>query len=88
MEIHFVPKGVCTRRMDIDLDMDKKIIKGVCFTGGCSGNTQAVAALAQGMPIEEYIIRCKRIRCGSRTTSCPAQLALALEEALKENKKK
>lgn len=80
MEIHFSPKGVCSRRIDIVLDGD--VIQSVKFTGGCNGNTQGIAALAQGMTVKEYIDRCKGINCGGKGTSCPYQLAMALEEAL------
>lgn len=80
MEIHYTPKGVCSRQIDIVLDGDT--IQSVKFTGGCNGNTQGVAALAQGMKVQDYIERCKGIRCGAKTTSCPDQLAQALAEAL------
>ena len=80
MEIHFSPKGVCSR--GIDIVVEDGIIQSVKFTGGCSGNTQGVAALAQGMTVQEYIKRWKDIKCGFKKTSCPAQLAEALEEAL------
>ena len=80
MEIHYKPSGVCIKMIDIVVDGD--IIRSVKFTGGCSGNTQGVAALAQGMTVQEYIKRCKDIKCGFKKTSCPAQLAEALEEAL------
>lgn len=80
MEIHYKPKGVCSKQIDIVLDGD--VIQSVQFKGGCSGNTQGVAALAQGMTVQEYIKRCKNIKCGFKATSCPDQLAQALEEAL------
>lgn len=80
MEIHYKPKGVCSRQIDVELEGN--VIKSVRFTGGCSGNTQGVAALAVGMTVEEYIKRCKDIKCGFKKTSCPDQLARALEEAL------
>ena len=80
MEIHFTPKGVCSR--GIDIVVEDGIIQSVKFTGGCSGNTQGVAALAQGMKVQDYIDRCKGIRCGAKSTSCPDQLAHALAEAL------
>ncbi len=79
MEFHYNPTGVCSKGIDIELDGD--IIKSVKFTGGCNGNTQGVAALAKGMTVQEYISRCKD-KCGLKKTSCPAQLALALEEAV------
>lgn len=80
MEIHYTPKGVCSKK--IDIVVEDGVIQSVRFTGGCHGNTQGVAALAQGMAVEEYIKRCKDIQCGFKKTSCPAQLAEALEEAL------
>ncbi len=80
MEIHYKPSGVCSKAIDIVINND--VIESVKFTGGCSGNTQGVAALAKGMKVQEYIERCKGIRCGFKNTSCPDQLALALEEAL------
>jgi len=80
MEIHYTPKGVCSKR--IDVVVEDGVIQSVQFTGGCNGNTQGVAALAQGMTVEEYVKRCKDIKCGFKKTSCPDQLARALEEAL------
>ena len=79
-EITYQPQGVCSKQIDVVLDGD--VIKSVKFTGGCNGNTQGVAALAVGMTVQEYLSRCKGIKCGMRSTSCPDQLAQALEEAL------
>ena len=72
------PHGVCSRK--IDFTLENGIIKDVRFTGGCSGNTQGVAALVEGMDIDEAIKRMKGIKCGPRPTSCPDQLATALEQ--------
>ena len=76
---HFTykPAGVCSRMIDIDVDGDT-IVK-VTFTGGCSGNTQGVAALIAGMNIDEAISRIEGIHCGPRSTSCPDQLSCALK---------
>ena len=76
----FIPRGVCSRQIDIDLDGD--VIEKVVFTGGCSGNTQGVAALVKGMTVDEAVRRIAGIRCGFKSTSCPDQLAKALTEAL------
>lgn len=76
-------KGVCSRQ--IEIEMDGNTVASVKFIGGCSGNTQGVAALVRGMTAEEAISRIKGIRCGFKPTSCPDQLAAALEEALKKN---
>lgn len=80
MKWTFIPKGVCSR--GIEIEVEDGVIRSVKFDGGCNGNGQAIGALAEGMRAEDYIARCKSIICGSKTTSCPAQLALALEEAL------
>ncbi|WP_419761357.1 TIGR03905 family TSCPD domain-containing protein [Anaeromassilibacillus senegalensis] len=80
MKYDFTPRGVCSRGIHVELDGN--IIRSVRFDGGCSGNTQGVAALAIGMDAEEYIKRCKDIKCGFKSTSCPAQLAIAIQEAL------
>lgn len=79
--IEYFTSGVCSRKIDVDIE--DGIIKKVVFTGGCSGNTQGVAALIQGMTVEEAISRLDGIKCGFRPTSCPDQLARALKKALK-----
>ncbi len=73
--------GVCTR--EINLEIEDSVIKSVEFVGGCAGNTQGVARLVEGMEVSEAIKRLEGIKCGSRSTSCPDQLALALRQALK-----
>lgn len=72
-------RGVCSRAIHLDLDGD--IIKSVEFVGGCSGNTQGVARLVEGMKVEDAIARLEGIKCGPRPTSCPDQLAQALRQA-------
>ena len=81
---HFTykPAGVCSRMIDIDVE-GNTIIK-VTFTGGCSGNTQGVARLAEGMQVDEAIRRLSGIRCGFKDTSCPDQLARALKKLREE----
>ena len=69
-------KGVCAQGIEFEID-DK-------FTGGCSGNTQGVAQLAEGMDADEVISRLEGIRCGFKPTSCPDQLAKAIRQALNE----
>ncbi len=78
--MHYTPSGVCSQ--GIDFELEDGIVKNVRFTGGCSGNTQGVAALIQGMSAEEAIRRLKGLQCGFKSTSCPDQLAKALETAL------
>ena len=76
----YKPTGVCSKEINIELDGD--VIKSVKFTGGCSGNTQGVAALVAGMKVSDAISRLEGIRCGIRETSCPDQLAKALKKAI------
>ena len=73
-------RGVCSRA--IDVEVEDGIIQAVKFHGGCSGNTQGVAALVRGMRVEDAIERLSGIRCGFKTTSCPDQLSVALQEYL------
>lgn len=80
MTIEYTPKGVCSRK--ITVEVEGGIVKSVVFTGGCNGNTQGVARLAQGMKVEDVIARLENVDCGGRGTSCPDQLAKALKQAL------
>lgn len=70
--------GTCSAA--IDFEVEDGIVKEVRFIGGCSGNTQGVAALVKGMPVDEVISRLEGIKCGFKSTSCPDQLAKALKE--------
>ena len=77
-------RGTCSQQILIDAEGDT--IKSIQFIGGCTGNTQGVARLAAGRKIEEVISLCKGIQCRAGT-SCPDQLATALELLLKEREK-
>lgn len=74
----FKTKGVCASQ--ILFDVKDGIIEKVEFVNGCPGNTMGVAVLIQGMKVEEAISRLKGIDCRGRGTSCPDQLAQALEK--------
>ena len=76
-------RGVCSRQIDIEIE--DGVIRSVQYHGGCSGNTQGVAALVVGMTPEEAIRRLRGIRCGFKPTSCPDQLAIALEGYVSKN---
>lgn len=73
-------KGTCSQEIQFDI-IDGKLT-GVKFIGGCSGNTQGVARLVEGMAAEEAIKRLSGIKCGFKSTSCPDQLARAIKENL------
>lgn len=79
----FKPQGVCSQKIDFDIQ-DGKVVN-VQFLGGCSGNTQGISRLVEGMDVNEAISRLEGIRCGFKNTSCPDQLAKALKQAI-ENK--
>ena len=81
MTIEYSPKGVCSRKMIIDIEGDT--IKSVRVEGGCSGNLQGISRLVEGMNVEEAISRMEGIRCGWKNTSCPDQLATALKQSRK-----
>ena len=73
--------GVCSSAISFEIDNEGKV-RDVKFQGGCSGNTQGVAALVEGMDAAEAVKRLEGIHCGFRPTSCPDQLAKALKGAL------
>lgn len=77
MIYQYEPKGVCSMQMNIEVE--DEIIKNVEIIGGCAGNTKGVSALVEGMNINEAIKRLRGIDCRGRGTSCPDQLAIALE---------
>ena len=84
--MEYTPKGVCSRQILFEIEDD--IIKSVKFVGGCPGNTVGVASLIQGMNVHEAISRLEGIRCGTKSTSCPDQLAIALKLALEQQDNK
>lgn len=75
----YIPKGVCSRQIDIELENGK--VSSVKFVGGCNGNTQGLSALIAGMDVDDAIQRLEGINCNGRGTSCPDQLAKALRIA-------
>jgi len=79
MAYEYSTRGTCARKILFDIEDGK--VRNVKFIDGCSGNTQGVAALTEGMDVDEVIARLKGIRCGRKPTSCPDQLAQALEKA-------
>ncbi len=76
----YKPTGVCSQAIDIELDGD--IIQSVSFVGGCNGNLQGIAALVKGMKAQDAIDKLRGIKCGFKSTSCPDQLAKALESMI------
>lgn len=77
MTIEYTPRGVCSRKMIIEVQ--DGIIRSAQVEGGCSGNLQGISRLVEGMTVEEAIRRMEGIRCGWKDTSCPDQMAKALK---------
>ncbi len=84
MNYKYKTHGTCSR--EISFELENGLVKNVSFYGGCNGNLKGIAALVEGKKAEEIIPLVKGIKCGFKPTSCPDQLALALEEALNESK--
>ena len=80
MLIEYAPKGVCSRKMTIEVE-DGKILSARVI-GGCNGNLQGICSLLKGMDVEHAISRMEGLRCGPKPTSCPDQIAQALKQAL------
>ena len=81
MQYCYTPHGVCSRQ--IHMDVEDGIVKKVQFVGGCNGNTKGIAALCEGRRADELIGILSGIECGFKGTSCPDQLAKALDEIKK-----
>lgn len=81
--IEYKTKGTCSRMVIVEVE--DGVVTDCSFVGGCAGNTVGVATLVKGMKAEDAISRLKGIRCGFKNTSCPDQLARAIEEAISEN---
>ena len=75
----YTPRGVCSRRIDVELDGD--VIKEVGFVGGCDGNLKAISKLVAGMNVEEVVSLLEGNTCGRRSTSCADQMCKAIREA-------
>ncbi len=78
--MRYQTKGTCSSAIDIELK--DGLIESVTFYGGCNGNLKGISSLVKGMTPEEAISRLKGITCGFKPTSCPDQLAKALESML------
>ncbi len=82
MAVRYPTRGVCSR--SVSFDLRDGCVYNVQFEGGCNGNTKGIAALIEGMEAAEAVRRLSGIRCGFKATSCPDQLANALQQALTE----
>lgn len=85
MHYSYNTKGTCSVKIDYDI-IDGKV-SNVSFLGGCNGNLQGISALVEGMTPEQVVSKLKGIKCGFKQTSCPDQLATAIETAIGGNGK-
>ena len=85
MNFRYKTKGTCSQRIDFTLD-DDNTITNVQFMGGCNGNLQGISRLVIGRKAEDVINTLSGVSCGGRPTSCPDQLACALQRALDSKK--
>jgi len=85
MKYQHINQGTCSKAVEFEID-DQGIVHNVLFYGGCNGNLQGIGKLVEGLSASEIIQRLRGIRCNGGPTSCPDQLAQALEEVLKGQK--
>lgn len=79
MSYRYKTRGVCSREILFDIEDGK--VCNVRFVGGCNGNTQGIAKLVEGMDADEVVRRLRGVSCNGRGTSCPDQLAIAIEQS-------
>ncbi len=79
-KVHYTTSGTCSKLIEIEYDPATMTIGDIRFTGGCHGNLQGIAALVKGMKVEDAKERLRGIRCRDKATSCPDQLARALDQ--------
>ncbi|MBR3148616.1 MAG: TIGR03905 family TSCPD domain-containing protein [Eubacterium sp.] len=84
MEFKYGTQGVCSREITIDINEKDNTINSVSFLGGCNGNLKGIGALVKGQKIDDVIATLKGIDCNFKGTSCPDQLARALEDIKSE----
>lgn len=84
MTFTYKTRGTCSSQITFDLDGDT--VSNVKFYGGCNGNLKGIANLVEGMKVEEITKRLAGVTCGFKSTSCPDQLAKAIEEAYNSTK--
>lgn len=84
MKIEYTPSGVCSKKMEVEVE--NGVIKEVSVLGGCNGNLKGISRLVQGMDAEEAIRRLEGTICGHKSTSCPDQLSKAIRKALEAEK--
>ena len=85
MTYTYYPKGVCTSKYEIEIE--DGIVKDLRIERGCDGNLQGITRLVKGNEAEKMALLLRGVRCGDKTTSCPDQIAIALENAMKKERR-
>lgn len=80
-ELDYRPFRVCPRNIHVAVSDDGSTIEDVVFTGGCNGNTKAVAKLVRNQKVDDVVALLAGNDCGGRGTSCPDQMTIALRKA-------
>ena len=83
MQYEYKTRGVCASK--ILFEINDNIVSNIRFIGGCSGNTQGLSKMVCGLNAADVVKKLKGIKCGFKSSSCPDQLATALEQALEGN---
>ena len=85
-EVLFKPEGVCAKYIKVIISENEEnnkednIIKKAIFMGGCPGNAVGLSLAIEGRSGKSVMNMLRDVKCGSKDTSCPAQLSKALEE--------
>ena len=79
-KVNYVTSGTCSRNILFEI-ADDNTIHNISFIGGCNGNLKGISKLVEGKNVDDIIHLLKNIKCGNKNTSCPDQLARALEES-------
>ncbi|MDR2443175.1 MAG: TIGR03905 family TSCPD domain-containing protein [Deltaproteobacteria bacterium] len=82
MRYQYKTKRVCSKA--ITFEINDGLVSGVKFDGGCDGNLKGISLLTEGRPAAEVAEMLAHVKCKKKSTSCPAQLSLALKEAIKK----
>ena len=84
MHYTFYPKGVCSRKIDLDIENGR--VHNIHYLGGCNGNLQAISRVVEGMTVDQIEGYFRGISCNGRGTSCSDQLAQGVRQALESAK--
>lgn len=82
--MRYKTSGVCSSQIVFEVDGD--ILTKVRYADGCNGNLTGLSKLVEGMRIDDVVEKLAGIKCGTKQTSCPDQLARALRQYQQETR--